>query len=726
MQPTPQLQEWELRRVEQLFQNGKSEEALQEARNLERKNNLDAIEKLKIQLLKSLILSKNGSPSKALVVAEKAFKESQRISDPLIIINALISKATALLELSRFSECLRTIEDGEKLIRSHSCDHIVAAERDSTLKQIKAKIFRKKGDLNLALEILLTSLAARKELGDSFAIADTLSDVGVVYASQGNFNSALEHLQESLTYFEKTGNITSIAKLHNNIGMIYWQLGNNDLALKFFQKSLAFSQELGNKRYIASLLSNIGLVHWNRGELDSALDFLQQSLLQLEELENKGEKTACLNNIGVIYQIKGEFDLALDFFQRSLAIATETENKLEIANCYNNIGLVSEYKGEIENSEIYNSKSLELFEELGNDFDTCQPLLHLIRLAILSGSVEKAQPFLEKLEIMNNKEDIKVVSQYYRVAKACVLKTSSRIISRAEAQQLFQQVADEDPVKNDLTVEAMLNLCDLLLQELKISGDEEVLNEVKSLLEQLFKVAKDQNNHLLLAYTYLLQSKAALLELNPKLSRYLLTQAQLIADEKGFQKLARTISNEFDTLLDQLAIWDDYIDRNASLPERLELAQLEDLVTRMLRKKMLDIPEQPSEEPVMLLIIAAGGLTLYSKTFIEEAEIDEHLIGGFLSAVGSFGSEIFASAGVIERIMYEEYTLALKTFDSLTFCYAFRGPSYTALLKLDQLSQKIHASPPIWSGLTRTLETGQLIGKLEENIIEEVFNEVFS
>lgn len=680
---------------------------------------------MQYKLFKSRIHTAKGDHSKGLQLAVEAFEESQKINNPLILLDALFFKATALLELGKLDKCLKTVQNGENLLSTIQGNEGVLADREAALKYITGKAYRRKGDLDLANDFLQACLSIRQASGSAPETADPLNDIGIIHAIKGEFESALDYLERSLAIFEELGNKHSIVKLRNNIGRIYSQVGKLDLALENFQGSLEVSKELGNKRLTAALLLNIGLTNWNKGELESALEFYQRSLALYEELESKNEMANCLNNIGLLYATKGELTKVLEIYQKSLTLRKELGDKQGIATSLNNIGQVYRIMEDFETSLTYFEKSLELFEEIGNDVDTSTAIYNLILVTMRARTIADIQPLLQRLEEMNAKKENKLISQCYRLSKATVLAMSTRIKDKARAQEMLEEISEEEIIQHDKIMDAMLQLTELLLFELKVTGDPIILDEINALTRRLVYIAQDQNNFFLLAETYMLQSKTALLELDVKRAQQLLNQAQLLAEGKGLPKLAMRISGEYDSLLDQMKKWDDYVDRDASMSERLELARLEDMVVRMIRKRETDIPEQPPEDPVMLLILAGSGLTLYSKAFVEEILADEHLVGGFLTAVGSLGSEIFASSGAIERIMYQDYTLALKPLESLSFVYVFKGQSYSALLKLDQFMQATYNSPIVWGALERTLNTGRTLDEGEERTMEEAIRQIF-
>ncbi|MFX0064808.1 MAG: hypothetical protein ACFFC7_21750, partial [Candidatus Hermodarchaeota archaeon] len=225
-------------------------------------------------------------------------------------------------------------------------------------------------------------------------------------------------------------------------------------------------------------------------------------------------------------------------------------------------------------------------EGIGNNLHTSLPLFNLVQLSVLIESREQTHSYLQQLQKINNKEDNKHIRQRYLVANALVLKRSSRLRDRSKAEELFEQVAEEEVIDLELTVIALLNLCDILIDELRLSGSSEVLGEVQAHVSQLFNIAKEQHSYWLLVEIYLLKSKLALLELDMQGAQRLLEQAQFTALERGLYHLLIKVLSEQDKFHSQIKQWELLIGRNAPISELLELAQLEDLLMRVAEKRL--------------------------------------------------------------------------------------------------------------------------------------------
>ncbi|MFX0092113.1 MAG: hypothetical protein ACFFBD_10165, partial [Candidatus Hodarchaeota archaeon] len=283
---------------------------------------------------------------------------------------------------------------------------------------------------------------------------------------------------------------------------------------------------------------------------------------------------------------------ALKHLKESVALYEEFGSMQDIAWSFSEIGRVYAESGNLTRAFEYLEKSLTILENHGSTIDMLEPLLFLISIAIEKRDLEQARHYLGRLKEINEREQNRIIKQVYYVAKALVLKSSTRIKNRGRAQELLEKVVNDEIVIYKLTISALFNLCELLIAELRISGDPEVLIEVNERVTSLFDIAQQQNHYPLLAETYILKSKLALLELDIQRAELFLNQAQQTAEEKGLKRLVIKILSEKDLLQKQINRWKYLIERNAPMSERLELAQLEDRIMRIVRKRMIVTEEE--------------------------------------------------------------------------------------------------------------------------------------
>ncbi len=443
-----------------------------------------------------------------------------------------------------------------------------------------------------------------------------------------------------------------------------------------------------------------------------------------EKTGNVQDTPTSLLSIGIIYTKMGELDKALEYYQESLELYEELENELSLAWLYANIGETYKKKDDAELAIDYFNKGLEIFEKSGDNYYKIWILFQLICTYIDKNLLEKANELLDEIEQISKEEISKYISQFFILSKALILKTSTRVRSKVEAEELFEQILSEEGLDNELKVVALLSIFELLISEFSHYGNQEVLKEAHLLSSNLIEIAKMQNSYQLLTEAYWLQAQLSIIQYDFKVARHLLTQAQIIAEEKGLSRLARKISSEHDNLLMQIEQWEELSKMDFSVIESEKIARLEELVKIMQMNKELEMIEEEEEEPIVLILLYESGVPIHSKNFIQSQEIDKLLVAGFISAINSFIQDAFGVSGNIDRIKHKENTILIKHIESIFICYVYKGESYAASSKLDRFIMEINNSP-IWDHIQGNKMTTKGFSQSEINIFETMTENIF-
>ncbi len=239
----------------------------------------------------------------------------------------------------------------------------------------------------------------------------------------------------------------------------------------------------------------------------------------------------------------------------------------------------------------------------------------------------------------------------------------------------------------------------------------------------MFKFADQQHAYFWLAETRLLQAKLALIQMNIEEAKQKLTQAQRVAELHGLKLLAFKISAEHDNLLERTNIWENLKKSNAPMSDGIKFASFEGLIERMKGKRAIKSPLISPEIPVLLLIIGEGGFLLFSNSFKEKLFLEEDLLSAFLSAFNAFSSELFSKG--LDRAKFGEYMILMKTLNSFSVCYLFKGQTYTAKQKLNEFAEYIRSTTSIWQTLNKYYKTSRTLELKDlpplENLISEIF-----
>ncbi|HUU89491.1 MAG TPA: tetratricopeptide repeat protein, partial [Candidatus Glassbacteria bacterium] len=515
--------------------------------------------------------------------------------------------------------------------------------------------------------------------------ANTLKEIGTIYLQESDYDKTLLFYDEALEIYRRIGKTEDIAKMHINFGVVNEYSGDLKKALEHYQQGLAYFKEIGNKQNIGAALHNIGGILTKMGHLDDALIHIKEGLSIFQEISNVQNIAAALNIIGTLYDYQGKFEDAITNFQLALNLRGNIKNNLS----------------------------------------TSSTLYYMITALLNKGDFEKAGEFYSELKTISEIDKAPIITQRTLAAEGLLLKNNERARLRVRAEEIFEDLLSQDITDNRLRIDARLSLCEVLLSELKETGNNDLLKEVKDHVEEILELAKKQQSMILFAQGYWFKSQLALLEFNIQEAKQFLNQAQLTAEEWGITTLAERISANYDKLLDQVEEWELLLQREAPIAERFEAAKLEEFLSRVFKERRFDSSSLPDEEPIMLLFLKPSGLPLYSRNFLKDDKIDESLISGFLSAINSFGKQAFAAKGLIERIKHRDYTIILQMLEPYLICYVFKGQSFSALKRVSEFITELKHQNTLWRNLETLLESTEMIPKDNQIVLDQIIEKIF-
>ncbi|MFX1253226.1 MAG: tetratricopeptide repeat protein [Promethearchaeota archaeon] len=737
-----------LTQVKQLLHIGKYDLALQILKSLEKEKDLLDTERLTYQILKSTLLNKKKQYPDALKLGKQVLSDSEKLGLLLQQVDARISIAEALWGLRELDESLQVIEKGEELffeylsaknlqIKSDPSEARLAESAFENLMEIaESEKIGEKHDRYLAKKKRNTKLIHASLLELQMFTAIILRKT-ILYMEKGILNIALEFSKEYLALQEILGSKKDIAYTLGIVGKIYQQQRRLLNALINFEGALAAYEEIEDKEGVAWSLNHIGALYAKQGDLNRALKYYKESLTLQEEIDNKKGRAQSFVGSGEIYILQGELDWALKYQEDALELFKQIHDKQGIASCLYNIGRIFVEKSLFDQGLMHFENSLSLQEEIKSFFDMAYTLFELIVVGIDPFYLEKlntgqqvdanerSQKYLERLRQINTMAESSIIHRVHRIAEALVLKRHIRARNRGRAEELLDQVVKESyeiekfPGLDYWLIKSMLHLCDLVLVELYMSGDSSAISEAQNLINHLIDISQKQPSYWLVAETKLLQSRLAMLKLNLEEAEQLLTHAQQIAEKRGLYRLSMKISSENTSFLNQLQKLKEFIDQNVSLADQANLVHLERLVIGMVRQQTIGFPE--IEDPVLFLIIAKGGINLFSRNFGSEIPVD--LTSGLFSAIQSFSKEIFARS--LDRASLGEYTILMKPETSLLMVYVFKGQSYSAEQKLAQFTQNLYNNRSLWHSLVQAPNRGGILTNNSKNSLVKLVKEVF-
>ncbi|MFX0024130.1 MAG: type IV pilus biogenesis/stability protein PilW [Candidatus Hermodarchaeota archaeon] len=471
---------------------------------------------------------------------------------------------------------------------------------------------------------------------------------------------------------------------------------------------------------IIQAYSYMMMIHLSKSEniIRQAEDLIK-IINQTSSIDLRERESLMIRIKASIHFLKGEIQPSLTLNKKAYKIAKNTGNKGLISASLNNIADKYYYLEEYDKAIVYAKEAIKL---------NCEPtmaicLATLIDNYISKGDIEDAKVYLDQLYKISKKMDTKLSKTVYLLEKALILKSSLRARERIKSEDLFKEIAMDNTVLSEHRIKAIINLCDLFLIELRITNDPDLINEINPYIQELLEIAEHQHLYLFLAEAYLLQAKLSLLTYDIKNANQFLTQAQNIAEKSGIKQLAMKISYEHDELLKQIKMWESLKESDLSLSERLNLAGLNVQVEKIMKNWIIEVPEISDEESVLLLVLSEGGIPLFSHTFAENKSFESHLLSGFLTTIDSFIRETFSEG--LDRAMFGNYTLLMKSIPPFIISYIFKGNSYNALQRMNYFITQIQKEESIWQTLLKFFQVNKFVRSEDIPLLESLITEIF-
>ncbi len=139
-------------------------------------------------------------------------------------------------------------------------------------------IYFQMGETAQAMEHTAKALAWREEMGYSWGVAATLSNLGVLAMADGDWEQAATYFQQSLERRTELGDVEGVAIVHNNMGWLAVDRGDLEEGARHFRESLQVAGPARMTYHSANAQLGLAQVHFLQGENQAAQACLAESL----------------------------------------------------------------------------------------------------------------------------------------------------------------------------------------------------------------------------------------------------------------------------------------------------------------------------------------------------------------------------------------------------------------------------------------------------------------
>ena len=196
-------------------------------------------------------------------------------------------------------------------------------------------------------------------------------------------------------------------------------------------------------------------------------------------------------NLGILYYFKGELQTAKIYLKSSIEILELLDNQVTTSVAKSYLGVVEILLGNVIEGEEHLIESINLTKTTGNILLVTEPYYELAYVCLLRNRVTEAKTYIDRMALLLDNEDNEVVRLRFDFLTAYYLKKKGRLKFIAKAQEKFFDIIHRPVLDTMIYVNSIKHYCDLLIDEVKLSENTNVLDEVKVYINKLYEIGKE-------------------------------------------------------------------------------------------------------------------------------------------------------------------------------------------------------------------------------------------
>ena len=585
-------------------------------------------------------------------------------------------------------------------------------------------IYSKKGNLKKAKELLVQSLNVPRLFPNDFFEIYTKEKLADNYTFTGELDIALEHYFDVSALFRKT-NLKMLGGVLNKIGKVKSSQGKFEDSLEYHKEALKIFTGINDLLGVPWTHIYVAESLFEMGDFDSTLVHAFESYKIFHDLDNNhGLGFVCLT-IGKVLLVLND-EKSIRYYKQAMDLFEEMEILEGLVESYIGYGIILEEQEKFEESEIIHEKARAIIKSNEKRNTGIGEKIYNYSLLSLENSFSKGRGYIDLISsYLDKDEETKLNKQRKTFIKAVKLNFIPGLREKLKALDLFESITKEPIIDYYTSLMSYLYILEEKIFELKIFNNFDIIQDAEEVLEDIMKLTSANAFSSWAIRAIALKAQIKLIEFKYDEAKKLLNDALQISVGKNMKRLAFQLSNQYDDMVNQIVKLESLKSSNndSTISEILEIAEFS-IFDSNRDKFNLNISH---EIPTYLSLIDTSGMTLYSFNFnLNSTEDFDQLMSGFLIAINSVISRLFSSSGFIERIKHKEYTITLyKVIEPIYICYAYKGPSYHAQTKINQLKDELLNHPFMQSILEasnkkRTLNQSEI--GIVSNLITETFN----
>ncbi len=394
------------------------------------------------------------------------------------------------------------------------------------------------------------------------------------------YNKAIESFQ-----FLKNSELEFQTK--ENLVSLYKSMQKRSEAISMLLEIMEHNKQIHAMDRLAQNHHTLGVLHEKEGNFEKALSNYTKALAIRENMDDQLASSWTYLKLARLYLQMGEISKAFEMSHKSLLIREKQGSKEEMAQSLQTLALVYIQLGDNENAKSCMKQAVDLFLETANEEWISESTFHLAQFLLKEQALEEAKNLAHIHSQLAKSTANRSIKQRNRLLEAILLKNSESPKSMFEALEILEDLLQEPLDDIELKLQAMIEIIDLYLLELKIINPEKPLRKIENLLSQMLDSSLTNQSFTIYVHFLIIKARLKRAQFKGEEALNLLKEAEIVCNEKRLNYLKTIIDQEMNELQTHLSdMWETLQYSNADLIERMQKTALKEYlekVTEMLR-----------------------------------------------------------------------------------------------------------------------------------------------
>ncbi len=251
-------------------------------------------------------------------------------------------------------------------------------------------IFYRQQNWTMALHHTMRAMVFREQVGYTWGVAGSLSNLGVLAVSAGHWNKARSFFERSLALREEMGDVEGVIIVYNNLGTLARDQGELQTAERYFKKSLAIAIPFEIGWHVANSTVGLAQVYLLQERFDETKEALASSLAQAEEIGAEDTKVEIYCVQAELHLAQSALDEAKGVAEKAIAKAQKIGNRVMESAAWRVIAEVERQKRQFSAARAVLETADNLLAKGSDELEMARVIFAKGRLALDEGDESQA------------------------------------------------------------------------------------------------------------------------------------------------------------------------------------------------------------------------------------------------------------------------------------------------------------------------------------------------